>query len=150
MVEYTLYAGIASCVIALIPLFYRALKVEIHFTAFHTGTWNLFILGGVGIMILLFPYNSQTPVISFDTVDIPFWLVLVPYSLIIYVTGRKWNGNIIRHLGSSRMAFSLVTATLGAQFFGLSDPYILGGIIASSYIGLYIAMWADRQKIFAH
>lgn len=140
MVDYLLYAGIVSNVIAFIPLLYMALRVETHYTNFHTASWNLYILGGVGFLLFLFPYNGEDASITYSDINVSLWLLLISYAVLITIIGRRWNGNLIRNLGSSRLILSILVTSFIAQYFGLIEAVSIGIILVIAYVSLYLIM----------
>lgn len=125
-------------IVVLVPVTYWAIFVEKHgFTRFWPAFWNLVVLIGLGVSMIVIPSGGYVPEINFVSLMIPMWVILFIFAGITLVLGLKSDSDIIRTVGSSRITSSILTMNIFAQSFKISDPIYLGIICGVAYGILY-------------
>ena len=124
--------------VAIIPTAVIAVKVERHYTQFWTAFWNMFALIATGISMILAPAGGYLPTVEITGNNVPIYFFLFGYAILAMFFGFKYEADILRQLGSSKITASLLILSLLAQYQKITNATSLLLIGIFSYVGLWI------------
>ena len=122
----------------LLPIVVFAVVVERRFTRFWTAFWNLISLLVVGLSLLFIPVNNSVPLLQFDSIQIPLWLIPLPFAGLALIIGFNRRNEVIRRMGSSILTASVISPIIVAQIFMITQPIALLIIGAVTYASLFV------------
>ena len=86
---------------------------------------------------MFIPVNDSVPFLQFDSIQIPLWLIPLPFAGLALIIGFNRRNGVIRRMGSSILTASVILPIILAQIM-ITQPITLLIVGVVTYASLFV------------